>query len=27
VFMRLLGEEKTQQRIMHILEHNKPLRN
>ncbi len=27
VFMRLLGDEKTQQRIKHILEHNKPLRN
>lgn len=27
VFLRLLGEEKTQARIAHILEHNKPLRN
>jgi 3-hydroxyacyl-CoA dehydrogenase len=27
VFMRLLGEKKTQDRIAHILKHNKPLRN
>jgi len=27
VFLRLLGEEKTQARIQHMLEHNKPLRN
>lgn len=27
VFMSLLGEKKTQERIQHILEHNKPLRN
>ena len=27
VFMRLLGEEKTQERITHMLMHNKPLRN
>ncbi|MDX1547268.1 MAG: enoyl-CoA hydratase/isomerase family protein, partial [Rhodothermales bacterium] len=27
VFLSLLGEEKTKERIMHILEHNKPLRN
>jgi len=27
VFLRLLGEEKTQERIRHMLEHNKPLRN
>ncbi|MEO0741160.1 MAG: 3-hydroxyacyl-CoA dehydrogenase NAD-binding domain-containing protein [Bacteroidota bacterium] len=27
VFMSLLGEEKTQARVMHILQHNKPLRN
>jgi 3-hydroxyacyl-CoA dehydrogenase len=27
VFMRLLGEKKTQERIMHILLQNKPLRN
>jgi 3-hydroxyacyl-CoA dehydrogenase len=27
VFLSLLGEEKTRDRIMHILEHNKPLRN
>lgn len=27
VFMSLIGEEKTMERIMHILEHNKPLRN
>jgi 3-hydroxyacyl-CoA dehydrogenase len=27
VFLRLLGEEKTQERIHHMLEHRKPLRN
>jgi 3-hydroxyacyl-CoA dehydrogenase len=27
VFMRLLGEKRTQERITHILMHNKPLRN
>ena len=27
VFLSLLGEEKTQARIQHMLEHNKPLRN
>jgi len=27
VFLSLLGEEKTQDRIQHMLEHNKPLRN
>jgi 3-hydroxyacyl-CoA dehydrogenase (EC 1.1.1.35) len=27
VFLSLLGEEKTQERIQHMLEHNKPLRN
>jgi 3-hydroxyacyl-CoA dehydrogenase len=27
VFLSLLGEEKTQARVRHILEHNKPLRN
>jgi len=27
VFLRLLGKEKTQARIQHMLEHNKPLRN
>ncbi|NBC19204.1 MAG: 3-hydroxyacyl-CoA dehydrogenase/enoyl-CoA hydratase family protein [Bacteroidetes bacterium] len=27
VFLSLLGEQKTRDRIMHILEHNKPLRN
>jgi len=27
VFLSLLGEQKTQERIFHMLEHNKPLRN
>jgi 3-hydroxyacyl-CoA dehydrogenase len=27
VFLSLLGEEKTMERVQHILEHNKPLRN